>query len=272
MQLEVGDLSRYQDDGHVQVASVLDGEQLEGIRHAFDEAVGARYARTVLGNFDYPVDMLGIRMFTQRFNTWQTNSIMSTFVQSSKMASMVAHLEAIECLRLWRDEALIKHPFADATPLHIDISSWSFDTSHAATVWLALDDVTPTSGGLVYLSGSHKVHVQHPVPAGPAFGAALQAIPEYLDCKAVPISLAAGSVSIHNCRTAHAAFPNIEKTPRRVLVVSYFEDGAVYNGRQHLIPTFLARNLRPGAVLRDDTYFPVVHRHPTTANPGRGLN
>ena len=60
-------------------------------------------------------------------------------------------------MRLWCDQALIKQPFANPTAWHIDVPYWSFDSSHAISAWIPLDDATTENGCLYFMPGSHEV-------------------------------------------------------------------------------------------------------------------
>lgn len=98
---------------------------------------------------------LSWQVFTQRINLWQTDDCAKHLVMSAAQVLVKAacYLEGINAIRLWHDQALYKEPWANATSWHVDVPYWSFDSEHAISIWVALDDATLANGCMHFIPG-----------------------------------------------------------------------------------------------------------------------
>lgn len=92
--------------------------------------------------------------------------------------------------------------------------AWDVPTRPAVHLWLALDDVEESTGGLRYASGSHRHGLVEHVDAHPGGqGRQQRALVEPRDvvCPAIP----AGAVLGHHPMTLHSSGPSASPRPRR---------------------------------------------------------
>ncbi len=94
------------------------------------------------------------------------------------------------------------------------------------TAWYAFDPVGEDAGGMLMIPGSHLAGVQEH-PQGPkqegnllSSDGQLPVTPEEA-ARAVSVTLAAGEISIHDGRVAHASGPNTGSTRRCGLAIRY---------------------------------------------------
>ena len=116
-------------------------------------------------------------VFVQRINLWATNQrIKDLWLKyGNEVGRVAAVLEGVDGYRIWHDQALVKEGWANPTTLHVDnpfcarfpprshpppddapLRAGSFSSPHAASIWMALDDVDEHNGALYFLPGSHK--------------------------------------------------------------------------------------------------------------------
>ena len=74
-------------------------------------------------------------------------------VDDPGVGRLVAQLEGLSSVRLYLDQALVKEPYGAPTQYHLDIPWWGFDSEHACTIWVALDDATVENGCLYFVPG-----------------------------------------------------------------------------------------------------------------------
>lgn len=251
------DILRYRRDGFLVIDEFLDSTQLALWRDRLDLAIRERVSRFPWSGPEYE-GANHAKLFTQRVNLWQTNSQVADLVLAPGSAELVARLEGVEGVRIWRDQALIKHAYAEATPFHADVPLWSFTSESAATLWIALDDADATNGCLCYLPGTHLAGDPEPYETL-NIGDVFMFHPEWEGIQPVVCPVQAGGACIHNGLTIHAAFPNLTTRSRRAMTISYMPVGVSFNGRPNVLPTLLLKELRRGDLLSDEINNPLVY-------------
>lgn len=180
--------------------------------------------------------------------------------RDGELGAMAARLGGVDAVRYYHDQALIKPPFGNPTAWHIDNTSWSFHGRDAMTLWIALDDATPSNGCVWYLPGTHKTATTKNVNVAASQGDLFNLYPEWRKITPVPCVLPAGSAVLHNGYIAHGAGANMTNQPRRAFTISYMPDGAVFNGNKDVLPPGYFRALKHGDRLDDDMVFPLIRR------------
>ncbi len=97
---------------------------------------------------------------------------------------------------------------------HQDWAFFPHTNDDVLTVGVAIDDMTTQNGALLVLPGSHEGPIYDHHQDG-AFASGITDA-AFNSEGAVPIELAAGGISLHHVRTAHASMPNISGKPRRL--------------------------------------------------------
>ena len=94
---------------------------------------------------------------------WKRHDAFRDFVTSSGAGALAAKAMSSQSAHIFYDQLLVKEPGTAApTPWHNDTSYWQLSGSQICSLWVALDDV-PSSVGVVYVKGSHKWKLRHPV-------------------------------------------------------------------------------------------------------------
>lgn len=262
----------YREAGFLAIPDFLDDEEIQTWRAVLDESLrrrgtsplprtgsdvradGTTIQKDTSGQTDYYANI-----FTQRLNLWMDNVAMKDLILDARIGQMACELEGIEGIRVWHDQALVKPPWGNGTPWHLDNPYWSFYSRHAVSIWIALDDATLENGCLYFLPGSHKMARFENVDLGPNMGALLKHYPEWAKTRAVPVPVKAGGCTFHNGLTAHAAGPNMTPHPRRAMTCAFMPDGARFNGQRNVLPKALFERLGEGDRLDDEGQNPLVY-------------
>jgi hypothetical protein len=149
------EIEDYHTNGFLAVDDLLSRSELGRWR----EIVAAAMAEVQAG----PLGANSAKVFTQRMNLRRTGAAVKELVEDPGVGRLIADLEGVDAVRIYLDQALVKEPYGSPTQYHLDLPWWPFDSSHACTVWVALDDATLENGCLYFVPGSH--HLGRPVPA-----------------------------------------------------------------------------------------------------------
>ena len=138
---------------------------------------------------------------------------------------------------VWSAEFFIKEPRTDAIiTWHQDLTYWGLgETDEEITAWLALSDVTPESGCMRFVPGSHTNRI---VPHEDTFAennllSRGQEIAVDVDeDAAVDVALRPGQLSLHHGRMFHASGPNRSDDRRIGFAIRYITPAV----EQHVSP------------------------------------
>jgi hypothetical protein len=163
-------------------------------------------------------------------------------------------------VRLLRNDLAVKLPVARMahrgrpTPFHQDQYVRPVDRN-GLNFWIALDDVTPEQGPLVFRSGSHRLGLLGP-------SSAIASWPRLTECPLTePHHLQAGDATVHHSLTVHGASENSTDRARWATLCAYFPSDAPCDRTDGF-------GLASGAPL-DYTDFPLVYE-PDRTTPVRG--
>lgn len=278
MKTTISDAERefYVQNGYLIAEEFLEPSELQRWREAVDEAVRERGGQ----RFSLPTALdreesdnteadesheYYDRVFTQRVNLWQTNDKVRELMLDASLGRLVAELAQIEGVRIWHDQALVKEPYANPTAFHLDVPYWSFTSTDAITIWVALDEATLENGCLYYVPGSHKAKKFDNVGIGKSIGALFDVYPEWRHVAAQPCPVPAGGALFHNGLTFHGAGANMTPGRRRAMTCAYMPDGSRFNGTPNILPPDYLRTLKVGDLLDNDAQNPLIyHKHSNT--------
>jgi ectoine hydroxylase-related dioxygenase (phytanoyl-CoA dioxygenase family) len=190
-------------------------------------------------------------------NVWQTDEQMRSLLHDERIGQMAATLSQVDGVRVWYDQTFVKRPWAGPTPLHQDNPYWSFTSTDALTIWVALDDVDLKNGALCYLPGTHLLaewKQAEDVTIDSIFGVH----PGWRSIEPVFCPIRAGGVLWHNGLTVHGSGANLSPHPRRAINCAFMPDGATFNGQQNVLPDDVYSRYRIGDVLDDDERNPLI--------------
>nr|XP_033802073.1 probable alpha-ketoglutarate-dependent hypophosphite dioxygenase [Geotrypetes seraphini] len=209
---------RYDTQGFLTEISVLDKEELEDAKRAFEkleEEFGKEYTQYNLHNIhlehEWVMNLAAHPLLLQTMTAILGPNVIlldSRFI-CKYPSSEVPHADNIAPYVAW----------------HQDIKYWGFEGGPVASVWLALDEVNTENGVLQIIPESHKQGIlehQIAVISGNML-TSNQEIPRHLvDAeKAVECPLKAGQMSIHDGLTVHASESNMSNRRRCGFVIRY---------------------------------------------------
>jgi ectoine hydroxylase-related dioxygenase (phytanoyl-CoA dioxygenase family) len=267
--LSQAEIDRYRRDGFVVLADFLNTDELEEWRRVTDEAIDARLALDdELSNTSS--DAYYSRVFTQASGLRKIHEGMNRLVCDSRVAEVAARLAGVDGIRLWNEQALYKHPFANPTGWHLDVPYWSFDDRRALTAWIALDDASVENGCMWYLPGSHLTPEFDAVDIGPNVRGVLDLHPEWSTIESAAAPVPAGGVVWHNGLVAHGAGANMTNGGRRAMTVAYMPDGVTYNGKrdEFVYTEEQAATMNVGDVLDNEETNPLLWSRSSLAPTG----
>ena len=171
--------------------------------------------------------------------------------------------------RMFNDTMFVKEPASpEPTPWHHDQPYFKLGGRQNCSVWIPLDTVSPASGAMTFVRGSHRWgKMFQPISFGKDGGAQLtgerfdgdapdvDADPDRYDT--VSFDMEPGDVSFHHLLTLHKAGANTTRsTRRRVHTIRMAGDDATYLERPFATTEFQT-TLRSGDKL-EGPLFPVL--------------
>ena len=112
----------------------------------------------------------------------------------------------------------LKSPnFGSPVQWHQDWSFYPHTNDDILAVGVAIDEMTIDNGCLLVIPGSHRGPVHDHHQDGVFVGAVTDA--EFSDDQIVPITVAAGGITLHHARTLHASARNTSAHARRLLLL-----------------------------------------------------
>jgi phytanoyl-CoA hydroxylase len=144
----------YRTNGFLVVEELLTAPELARWRDPVDTVIAQDLVKPPA---DSAAGKAGV--FDQRMNLRRVSAAMGPLVEDPAIGKLIAQLEGIEAVRVYLDQALVKQPYGAPTQFHQDLPWWPFDSAHAATIWIALDDATVQNGCLYFVPGSHHLDV-----------------------------------------------------------------------------------------------------------------
>jgi ectoine hydroxylase-related dioxygenase (phytanoyl-CoA dioxygenase family) len=248
------EIAEYRRDGFLAMPDFLSAAELEHWREVVDAAMADDRAQRGTPRTE---------VFTQRMQLRTTSAAVQELVEDPQIGQLVAELEGIDAVRIYLDQALAKEPYSMPTQYHLDLPWWAFDSAHACTIWIALDDSTVENGCLYFVPGSQRLGLTTSGDLGPDLGAVFAAHPEAAT-PPTPCVLPAGGCSFHNGRTIHGAAANMTPGRRRAMTAAFMPDGVRFNGRRdvRVLGDEYLDTLSEGDRLSNDALNPVVYAAP----------
>ncbi|MFZ4519456.1 MAG: phytanoyl-CoA dioxygenase family protein [Microthrixaceae bacterium] len=251
-------------DGVVVLRDVLDPADVAALAPSVAAAFGGDATGDLTAMAGDPGD--GAGRFRGGIDHWLVDPVMRDFATASPLPSLVAALLRTELLFLYEDSILVKSPGTrEETKFHTDLPYFQVEGDQLATTWCPLDEVTPETGSLRFVRGSHEwgrdfrpnlFVTDDPLPG--TEGEVLPAIdPD--DPSVLCPTLGPGDLTVHHARTVHGAGPNTSTTTwRRAVSVRYCGDDARVHLRPGLPVSAHHRGLVEGEPLHDGDATPQV--------------
>ncbi len=252
----------YRRDGVLSYPGLLDAEETQTLKTAVLEAIATMGRQKVAGTgadvFEEG-DSYYDKVFTQRLNLWRISEPVKQVMLNPELGRLLCQLEGQPGFRVWHDQALIKEPFGNATAWHLDDPYWSFRSRHAVSIWIALEEATPHNGCMHFIPGSHHLATYDNVGIGENMSDLFNLYPRMAEIDPVAYPMHPGDCSFHNGLTAHGAGANMTRTRRMAMTCGYMPCGSTFNGQKSILPDSYFKSLKPGDVLDNDNWNPVVY-------------
>jgi ectoine hydroxylase-related dioxygenase (phytanoyl-CoA dioxygenase family) len=199
------------------------------------------------------------KVFDQIINLWMTDEDVKDLMLDKRIGKMALDLAEVDGIRIWHDQSLIKQPWGNPTAWHLDTPFWSFHHKEALSIWVALEDVTLQNGCMYFLSGTHTKTEFTEIAIGSNMDNIFNTYPEFINLEPVPAILKAGSCTFHNGLTIHGAGVNMTPYSRNAMTCVYMPDGALFNGKQNVLPDSYFESLKIGDVLNSELQNPLIY-------------
>jgi ectoine hydroxylase-related dioxygenase (phytanoyl-CoA dioxygenase family) len=263
------DLSRWQTPA---VAHDYARDGVVVLRDLIDTAWRARLERVIEQDLAQPgAHFHNFRSASGRFHATsrlrESYVDMEEYIFNSPLPAMAAYLMGSKRVNLLYDQIFVKEPGTDAaSPWHQDHGVWPIRGSKVISFWLALDPVSPDSGGLNWLLGSHRWgRLFQPTTMGgriyepqPGFEPMPDVDANIQEYKIGSWNLNPGDVLAFHSLTVHGAKGNFtSERRRRACSIRFVGDDVVYDPRAQTMSELANPKLKAGDAL-DSEMFPVV--------------
>jgi len=174
------------------------------------------------------------KSFIKVKNLHRFNIELSKLIQSTKLGQIAATLLNVKAVRLYQSTIFFKESNDVESSWHQDQAAVPLMTDKFLTIWIALDDILPSMGPLLFAKGSHKelaqisirnTQLKYRVEKSSQYLKDIDFIKKDYQIQE-PFSFLKGDATIHLGWTFHRAPSNPTTKIRRALAISYFEDGA----------------------------------------------
>jgi ectoine hydroxylase-related dioxygenase (phytanoyl-CoA dioxygenase family) len=216
-------IDEYNRVGAIVVPDVLTQDEVQRLRRVTDEFV--EQARAVAQHNEiYDLED------THTLQQPRVRRIKSPHLHHPAYRDLVAHAKIIKVLQaLWGpdirfDTAKLNMKSAGygaAVEWHQDWAFYPHTNDDLAAVGIMMDDMELANGPLMIIPGSHKGPIFDHHTDGRFCGAMDPATKELDYAKAIPLTGAAGSITVHHVRAVHGSAPNTSNKERRLLLLQY---------------------------------------------------
>lgn len=238
-QLTESEIKTYEKDGIVCIRQAFSTDWVEAMREAAERGLNTPG--------ELHAELADLREEKGRFFhdtfVWTRDETCRRFVFDSPAAALAGQIMRSDKVNIFFDQWLIKEPKTETrTPWHHDMTYWPIDGRQIATLWLALDPVTASSGAVEYVKGSH-LWGQKFLPASFSGGNQYkEPLPKVPDIDAmrdtlefVQFEMEPGDCTLHHGLTVHGSPGNVLTDRRRRAHVSRWAgDDVVFHMRDGL--------------------------------------
>lgn len=255
------DVETFRRDGVALLRGVLSADEVERLRGACDRVMARP---TPLGADLTPQGKRG-RFYGDYF-VWRQDDDFRWLALDSPLPRIAQRLMGSRKVNLVWDHLLVKEPATEVeTPWHHDQPyAWCNGTQNCS-FWVSLDHVTPESGAVEYIRGSHQwgrwFQAVSFNPTRRYENEEFEPMPDIEAARGqydiVCYDTAPGDVVVQHLLTVHHAPGNTTTRRRRAIAVRYAGDDATYAVRRRSPPLPIALSLRHGDPL-DSELFPKV--------------
>jgi len=220
--LTTGQVAFFRENGYLALENLVDPDEIEWMREAYDRIFIQRAGREVGDQFD----LAGADSDTEEPKLPQILSPSKYAPELLEGRFRERVLQAAHALlgseaTLGGDHAILKPALVGAeTPWHQDEAYWDPGFDYVSfSAWIPLQDVNTENGCMWFVPGSHRMEVvpHHSIGYDPRVHG-LEAEGIDVSC-AVACPIPAGGATFHLSRTLHYTGPNRSTGPRRAYIL-----------------------------------------------------
>ncbi len=223
MKLSQDQVNSYNRDGYLAVPGVFNESELEDLHRATEKYV--EQSRDLSEHTDvFDLDFgAGHSRETPRLRRIKSPHLLDPVYDAAMRKPEL--LDVIESLigpniRLHHTKLNMKAPGGgQQVEWHTDWGFYPATNDDILEIGVAFDDMEIENGCLMVIPGSHKGPAYDHHEDGMFVGAVSES--DFSMEDAVPITMKAGSVSVHHVRELHGSAPNVSNRPRRLLLMGY---------------------------------------------------
>jgi ectoine hydroxylase-related dioxygenase (phytanoyl-CoA dioxygenase family) len=203
-------VTTFQTDGAVALRGLLDPTWIEALRHAVPQLLDGSYdpvsrmrARTVEGS-----------NVLQSSGKWRECETFRRFLFESPIAAASAELTGSATARLYEDLFQVRPPGDSEPRWHRDAPYWPVTGTQVTNVWFTLEEVTPYTGAIHIVAGSHldtDEELKTATQPGPAR-------------QVHAFGCTPGDVIIFHPRALHSGYGASPDRPRRTFTIRFLGD------------------------------------------------
>jgi ectoine hydroxylase-related dioxygenase (phytanoyl-CoA dioxygenase family) len=198
------------------------------------------------------------KVFDQIINLWMTDESVKELMLDQRIGEMASNLAQVDGIRIWHDQSLIKQPWGNPTAWHVDTPFWSFDHREALSIWVALEDVTLQNGCMYFMPETFKTTGFKEPGISSNMDGIFKTYPQFKTLEPVPAIIKAGSCTFHNGLTIHSSGVNMTPFTRKAMTCAFMPDGALFNGKQNVLPDSYFNSLKINDVLNSEEQNPLI--------------
>ena len=208
-------------DGYLAVENVLAAGELAALRRVTDEFV--ERSRAVAANdetFDLEPGHSAQAPRVRRIkHPVSKHPVFAKYARHDGILDIVACLLG-DNLRFHNNKLNMKNPgHGAAVEWHQDWAFYPHTNDDLLEVGIALDDMTAENGALMVVPGSHWGKTWNHHQDGYFVGGITD--PAFDAAGAVPVTVAAGGITLHHVRMPHGSRPNRSAKPRRMFFIGF---------------------------------------------------
>jgi hypothetical protein len=150
--IDEGVVRQFWTDGAVVLRGLLSSEWIEILRGAVPELLDGSYDPLARMQYKNGPDESPI---LQSSGKWSESGSFRRFLVGSPIAAASAAVLGSESVRLYEDLFQLRPPGLGEPGWHRDMPYWPMTGRQATNVWFTLEEVSPYSGGIHIVAGSH---------------------------------------------------------------------------------------------------------------------
>ena len=224
-ELAVQQVHEYEEQGFLNIPDVLGVDELLELQRRTSDIAEGKVQGFPKENIELEPSSGGLHSFqtVRKLKACAENDpVMMRYARSEKILDVMQSLLGPD-IKLFDSQAFMKPPGGVEKAYHQDSAYFSIEPMALATCWVALDDVTTENGCLWVIPGSHRGGVLAHSEKWMVGDRVDKRIPESAFDRntEVPITMRAGSCSIHHSLLLHSSRPNQTTHSRRGLAFHF---------------------------------------------------